>query len=249
MKKIVLAFVFYAFPALVMASGAECGLYGECDKANIDLHNKASLQRGAKMFVNYCMGCHSLKFMSYERMGQDLGLSKEQVLKNFVFNGGKIGDYMKIAMPEELAANWFGAAPPDLSLVSRSRGPNWLYTYLRTFYVDESRPWGVNNLVFKDVGMPHVLWELQGLKKAVFVEKEVHGKKEKVFDHFETVTEGKVSGSQYDQDVTDLVAFLTYAGEPAGLVRKEIGVWVILFMVIFLVVSYQLKKEYWKDVH
>lgn len=249
MKKIIFAILFYALPGLSLAAGgAACGAYGACDKANIDLNNKASLQRGAKLFVNYCMGCHSAKYMSYERMSKDLGLTKEQVLENLVFNDAKIGSYMTIAMPAQ-SADWFGTVPPDLSLVSRSRGDDWLYTYLRTFYVDKSRPFGVNNLVFKDVGMPHVFWELDGLKKAIF-KTEKHGEKTvKVFDRFEVVQEGSMSGAKYDQAVRDLVAFLAYTGEPAKLVRKEIGVYVILFLLVLLVVSYMLKKEYWKDIH
>jgi ubiquinol-cytochrome c reductase cytochrome c1 subunit len=246
MKKIIFAVICFMLPGMVLAAGGGFPL----DKANIDLGNKASLQNGAKLFVNYCMGCHSIKYMSYQRMAQDLELSEEQVRENLMFSDAKIGDYMKISMPDADAASWFGSAPPDLSVVSRSRGVDWLYTYLRTFYVDESRAMGINNLVFKDVGMPHVLWELGGLKKAIYTEEtDADGNMHQVFERFETIVEGSMSDAEYDDAVRDLVAFLSYTGEPAQLVRYSLGVWVILFLVVLFVITYLLKKEYWKDVH
>ena len=245
MKKLIIAFLGFLLPVAALAS-SEVHL----DKADVDLNNKASMQHGAKIFVNYCMGCHSLKYMSYQRMADDLGLPYDLVMENLMFTGKKIGDYMEIAMPEEESKKWFGTAPPDLTLVARSRGPDWLYTYLRGFYLDDSRPYGVNNTVFKDVGMPHVLWELEGYKKPVYKDvQDEHGKMHTKIVGFEQVVEGKLSPEKYDQAVRDLVNFLVYAGEPAKLVRYHIGVWVILFLVVFFVIAYRLKKEYWKDVH
>ena len=246
MKKKILALLVLLVPSLGMASGGGF----EPFKVDVDLHNKDSLRNGAKYFVNYCMGCHSLKYMMYQRMGDDLGLTKEQVEENLIFTGAKIGDYMTISMPEAQASEWFGTAPPDLTLVTRNRGADWLYTYLLTFYVDDSRPFGVNNLMFKDVRHAHVLWELQGLQKAVFEEStDEHGNKTRHFVRFEKISDGQLSDAEYEKAVRDLVAFLVYAGEPAKLVRYQLGVWVILFLLVLLVVSYALKKEYWKDVH
>ena len=250
MKKIIIALLILVSPALVQAAGGHsCGKI-DCYKANTDLHNKASLQRGVKLFVNYCMGCHSTKFMSYERMSTDLGLDKELVLKNLIFSDSKIGDYMDIAMPADDAKVWFGTLPPDLSVVARSRGKNWLYTYLKTFYADSTRPFGVNNLAFADVGMPHVFEALEGLKKAVFKkEKDAQGNEVEVFDRFEMLTEGSMSAAKYDQAMLDLVNYLDYTGEPAKLVRYSLGVKVILFLIILLIPAYLMKKEFWKDVH
>lgn len=238
--------ICFVMPGIVLAAGGHsCGKI-DCYKAKTDLNNKASLQRGVKLFVNYCMGCHSTKFMSYQRMATDLGLSEDQVLKNLMFKDGKIGDYMTTVQPA-------GMNPPDLSLVGRSRGNNWLYTYLKTFYVDESRPMGVNNLAFADVGMPHPMWELEGMKKAVFktVEEKHNGEviKTVVFDKFETVTEGSLSPAKYDQAVLDLVNYLDYTGEPAKLVRYDLGIKVILFLIILLIPAYLMKKAFWEDIH
>lgn len=247
MKKITLALFFLVSPVLALASGAECG-HIPCKKANIDIHNQASLQRGAKLFVNYCMGCHSAKYMSYERMGDDIGLTKDQVVNNLLFTNGKIGDYMTIAMPAKQSKDWFGTTPPDLTLVARSRGADWLYTYLLSFYADDTRPLGVNNLVFKDVGMPHVLWQLQGMQELTN-EEEIKNGKGHVPPKFELTREGSLSPAKYDQAMMDLTNFLSYASEPAKLMRKGVGVWVILFLLVFLVPAYLMKKEYWKDVH
>ncbi|NIP73379.1 MAG: cytochrome c1 [Gammaproteobacteria bacterium] len=249
MRKMVLSIALSVLPIAALAAGDG----GHVEKVDIDLTNKASLQRGAKYFVNYCMGCHSLRFMTYRRMADDLGLSDDQVMENlmFVWEGKKrMADYMTIAMPDEPVNEWFGVAPPDLSLVARSRGADWVYSYLKNFYIDDSRPFGVNNLVFKDVAMPHVLWELEGLKKANF--KEVtgeDGKTHEEFVGFEAVREGSLSAAEYDRAVRDLVAFLTYTGEPGRLAHQRLGVWVIVYLVVLLVIVYMLKKEYWKDVH
>ncbi len=250
MRKIILSVLLTVlpltvFPGLVLAAGGGVHL----DKANIDLHNKQSLQRGAKLFVNYCLSCHSAQFQRYNRMGQDIGLTEQQVIENLMFAGDKVGDTMTIAMSRKDGKAWFGAPPPDLSLVARSRGVDWLYTYLRTFYADESRPFGVNNVVFPSVGMPNVLWELQGIQKPVFKTVEHDGESKEVLDRLEVVEPGTRTPAEFDKDIRDLVNFLAYVGEPAQLERKALGVKVILFLLVFLVVAYMLKKEYWKDIH
>jgi ubiquinol-cytochrome c reductase cytochrome c1 subunit len=245
MRKIILSFLLVLLPGLTLASSGGVHL----DKADIDLHNQQSLQRGAKLFVNYCLSCHSAQFQRYNRMARDIGLSDDQVIENLMFASNKVGSAMTVAMSRADGKTWFGAAPPDLSLVARSRGVDWLYTYLRTFYVDETRPFGVNNLVFPSVGMPHVLWELQGVQKPVYKTVEHDGESKEVLDHLELVEPGKLTPVEYDQAVRDLVGFLAYVGEPVQLERKALGVKVILFLLVFFVVAYLLKKEYWKDVH
>jgi len=245
MRKIILSFLLAVLPGLTLAAGGGVHL----DKADIDLHNKQSLQRGAKLFVNYCLSCHSAQFQRYNRMARDIGLTDDQVIENLMFASDKVGSTMTVAMSRADGKTWFGAAPPDLSLVARSRGVDWLYTYLRTFYVDETRPFGVNNLVFPSVGMPHVLWELQGVQKPVYKTVEHDGESKEVLDHLELVEPGKMTPVEYDQAVRDLVGFLSYVGEPVQLERKALGVKVILFLLVLLVVAYLLKKEYWKDVH
>jgi len=240
MKKIIIALICLVAPAHVLAAGGHsCGKI-DCYKAKTDLSDKASLQRGVKLFVNYCMGCHSTKFMSYQRMATDLGLDEKQVLENLVFKDkAKIGDYMTAISPAGMKA-------PDLSLVGRSRGKDWIYTYMKTFYVDESKPMGINNLAFADVGMPHVMWEQEGMKKAVF-KKDEHN--QMVFDKFETVSKGTMSADEYDKAVLDLVNYLDYTGEPAKLVRFDLGIKVVLFLLVLLIPAYLMKKEFWKDVH
>ena len=246
MKKLIVAFLLALAPALGLASGGGAHL----DQANIDLSDKASLQSGAKYFVNYCLSCHSAKYQRLNRMAKDLGLTEEEVKNNLMFTTDKIGDGMTIAMPEDKAAKWFGNPPPDLSVIARARGVDWIYTYLRSFYVDESRPFGVNNTVFPEVGMPHVLWELQGMQKAVHkLEKDSAGNEVEVFDHFELVKPGSLTPEQYDAVARDLTAFLSYIGEPIQMERQRLGLWVLLFIAVFFVLAYLLKKEYWKDVH
>ncbi len=245
MKKLLIIAVFGLFPMLANASGG-----AHLDKVDIDLNNKESLQSGAKIFINYCLSCHSAGYMRYNRMAVDLNMSTELVEKNLMFATDKIGDTMDAAMSKSDAKNWFGTTPPDLSVIARSRSPEWLYTYFRTFYVDDSRPFGVNNAVFKDVGMPHVLWELEGTKEAVFEEHEAHdGSKEKVIVGYKELTKGSRTKVEYDNDVKNLVAFLDYIGEPAKTERQSLGVWVLFYLFILLIVSYALKKEFWKDVH
>lgn len=198
------------------------------DKAHIDITDSASLQRGAKLFMNYCVGCHSLKYVRYEAMAQDIGIvdDQSQVLNkvlatNLVLTGAKNTDPILMSMPPEDAKNWFGIIPPDLSLVGRSRGADWLYTYLRSFYPDPKKPWGVNNHVFPDVAMPHILSNL----------------------------ENRLSKPEFDASVRDLVNFLMLMSEPKQRERERLGVWVLLFLGVFLVFTWLLKREYWKDVH
>ncbi|HHS83486.1 MAG TPA: cytochrome c1 [Gammaproteobacteria bacterium] len=243
MKKLITLFLLAVVPTLGLAGGGSVHL----DHADVDLTDQASLQRGAKFFVNYCLSCHSAKYQRYNRMAQDIGLTEEQVKANLMFTTDKIGSTMDIAMSPADANKFFGTTPPDLSLIARSRGVDWLYTYLRSFYLDESRPTGVNNVVFKDVGMPHVMWELQGWQKAVFKEDEHGG--EPVFERFELAKPGSMTPEQFDGAVRDLVNFLDYVGEPYKLERQRLGIKVLLFLAVFFVIAYLLKKEYWKDVH
>jgi len=247
MRKIIAALVLSLAPLAALAAG---GTGVPLQQANIDPEDKASLQRGAQLFVNYCLSCHSAAYQRYNRTGRDIGLTDEQVKANLMFAADKIGELMEVAMRKEDASVWFGTAVPDLSLVARSRGVDWLYTYLLSFYADPSRPFGVNNIVFRDVGMPHVLWGLQGLQAAVYKEVEGHdGEKTEMFDKFELVQEGTMTEVEYKRAMRDLVNFLAYVGEPAKLERIRLGYWVLGFLLVFFVVSYLLKKEYWKDVH
>jgi ubiquinol-cytochrome c reductase cytochrome c1 subunit len=245
MKKRLLPLLLILVPVLTLA--AEDGVH--LDKANIDPDNQQSLQRGARLFVNYCLSCHAAGLMRYERMGQDLGISELQVADNLMFTGGKVGDLMTVATDPEDAVEWFGTVPPDLSVIARARGVDWLYTYLRSFYLDDSRVTGVNNLVFPDVGMPDVLWELQGWQKPVITTvKDTDGTEHKVID-LELVKPGLMSPKEFDRAVRDLVNFLDYMAEPGKHDRQALGVKVILFLLVFLVVAYLMKKEFWKDVH
>lgn len=251
MKKFMVSVMFALSIAVlpsagVMAAGGGAAL----EDADVDIHDAASLQRGAKYFVNYCMGCHSLKFSRYNRVALDLGLTEDQVADNLIFTRTKgeptkVGELMKNGMDAEYGEAAFGAAPPDLSLVGRSRGGDWIYSFLQAFYVDPSRPLGVNNTVFENAGMPHVLWELQGWQAA-----EVHDDgKGHVTKELKLVEQGSLAPAEYTQVVRDLTNFLVYVGEPAQLHRKSIGFWVLLFIVFFGIIAYFLKKEYWKDVH
>ena len=221
------------------------------EKANIDLHNKQSLQRGAKYFVNYCMGCHSLSMSRYNRVATDLGLTPEQVQKNLIFTRTdgettKIGELMKNGMTPKYGKEAFGNPPPDLSLEGRLRGADWIYSFLKAFYKDPSRPLGVNNTLFANVGMPHILWELQGTQELQHAEAaaNAHAEPKLVLS-----SPGKVSPAEYDRIVLDITNFLVYVAEPGKLYRQSMGIWVLLFLVIFIVFAYFLKKEYWKDVH
>ena len=251
MKKLLIAF-FMVVPVMAMAAGGGIHL----DKAPIDLTDQESLKRGAKSFVSYCMGCHSAEYMRYNRIGADLGMSDVEVTDNLIFTRDakgertKPGALMTISMTNDYAQSAFGTKIPGLTVIARARGADWLYTYLRTFYLDDSRPTGMNNRAFADVGMPHVLWELQGLQKANFsVEKDADGNEHNVFQNMEIVKPGKMSVEEYDAFVTDLVNFMVYMAEPVQLERKSMGIYVLIFLFFFTILAYMLKKEYWKDIH
>ncbi len=216
----------------------------------------AALQSGAKIFVNYCLNCHSAAYNRYNRL-HDIGLTDEQIKKNLLFAGDKVGDLMTVSLDPKQAKEWFGAVPPDLSVIARSRagaqgsGADYLYTYMRSFYRDESRPTGWNNVVFPNVGMPHVLWQLQGEQRAVFAEeKDPHDatKRVHVFKGFETSQPGTLTRAEYDTAVADLVAYLQWMGEPAQTQRVRLGVWVLLFLAAFTVIAWRLNAAYWKDI-
>ena len=217
-------------------------------QAGNDLSDRASLQRGAQLYMNYCAGCHSLKYMRYSRMAGDLGLTEDEVMKNLNFTGAKFGEQVQVSMPAAGGEKWFGKMPPDLSLISRVRGSDWIYTYLKSFYLDESRPLGWNNKLFPNASMPNPLWELQGLQHAEFGpvdpatgERHVEGLK--------VAQAGRQSAQEFDQTARDITNFLEYVGEPAALKRQSVGVWVILFLAALTFLAYLLKQEYWKDVH
>jgi ubiquinol-cytochrome c reductase cytochrome c1 subunit len=210
--------------------------------APIDLKNEASLQRGAKYFMNFCGGCHSAEYMRYSRMAQDIKLINtdgeiltDMVKTNLMFNTTDINSQIKTGMIKQDAQAWFGVAPPDLTMVARVRGQDWLYTYLKSFYIDAKRPWGVNNLVFKDVAMPNVLQEYQGQQELI--------------DHKLTITKpGLLNSQQFDELVSDLTNFLVYTAEPYRSDRVYLGVWVLLFLSVFFVFAFLMKREYWKDI-
>ena len=220
---------------------------GNLQQSGTDLNDKASLQRGAALFMNYCSGCHSLKYVRYARIGEDLGLTEDEVMQNLNFTGGKIGDHVVSAMTPEMGVAAFGKAPPDLSLITRVRGSDWIYTYLKSFYLDESRSVGWNNTLFANVSMPNPLWELQGVQQPVYGKKTEAG--ELPVEGFTISQPGRENAQQFDRTVRDINAFLEYAGEPVALKRQNVGVWAILFLVFFAFVAWLLKHEYWRDVH
>nr|VFK64049.1 MAG: ubiquinol-cytochrome c reductase cytochrome c1 subunit [Candidatus Kentron sp. TUN] len=248
MRKLLFLSVILLLPVFAAASGSDMKLL----EPAIDLKDSTSLQRGARLFVNYCLSCHNASLMRYNRMGLDIGLTDDQIKNNMMFATDKVGDTMKVAMSSEDAAMWFGTQPPDLSVVSRSRGVEWLYSYLLGFYKDAnpSRPFGVNNVVFRDVGMPHVLLGLQGVqeRKLSDAEADQHHVSQGMGD-LELVQPGFMDASEYRNAVADLVAFLAYIGEPAKLQRQELGLWVLVFLALLFGFAYFLKREYWKDIH
>jgi ubiquinol-cytochrome c reductase cytochrome c1 subunit len=240
MKKLLIALVAL-LPSLVLASGG-----GNTLHAPIDPTDQASLQNGAKLFMNYCFGCHDTRYQRYNRVAKDLGIPKDLMIDNLIFTGAKFGELMYNSVEDAQGAKWFGGTPPDLTLVARSRGTDWVYTYLKSFYVDPERPFGVNNTLFKDVGMPHVLQDLQGVPTLV-EEKDKDG--HVVSQKFTTDGSGEMSNDEFDIAVRDITNFLAYAGEPSKLERQSQGKWVLGFLFIFFILSYLLKKEYWRDVH
>ena len=239
MKKFLIA-LFFA-PVLALAAGGNVHL----DKWPGSVSDKAALQNGAKLFVNYCLNCHSASFIRYKTL-VDIGLTEEQIKENLMFTGEKIGDLMQVAARHDEQKKWFGATPPDLTIVARARGEagapkagaDWLYTYLRTFYRDDSRPTGWNNLAFEAVGMPHVLWELQGTQ---VMDPATH--------KLSLAVPGKMSPAEYNKAVSDLVSFMVWMAEPQQEFRKTLGYIVLAFLALLFVVAYALKKEYWKDIH
>lgn len=244
MKKIFISFALAVglFAGAATTAAAEEGGF---QSAGNNIRDQASLQRGAKLFFNYCVGCHSLKYVRYSRMAEDLGLTEDEVMKNLNFTGAKFGDPVISHMPDDSAQQFFGKAPPDLSLEVRAKeqGADWVYSYLNSFYVDPTRPVGWNNTVFPNASMPFPLWELQGIQTAV--KKEGSDDVEKL----ELSQPGTLTPAQYQQATRDLSNFLEYAAEPAALQRQHYGIWVLLFLAGFTFLAYLLKKEYWKDVH
>ena len=249
------------FTGSVYAAG---GHGAAVDKVHMNMSDKASLQNGAKLFVNYCLSCHSASYSRYNRVAEDLDIPLWQLKENLMFTTEKEGDLMTTTMPAEDAKRWFGVAPPDLSLVARVRNPDWIYTYLRAFYLDESSPSGWNNSLFKNVAMPHAMYELQGVQRFVgTVKKDDHsavdahasnstleeGQKVVGDAIFELEHAGKLTPVEFDKSMADLTAFLTYMGEPAQLQRKKIGVFTIAFLIILMLLCMVLKAEYWRDVH
>jgi ubiquinol-cytochrome c reductase cytochrome c1 subunit len=248
--------IFTLIVALGIATGAQASGGEEIawDKAPNNVNDLPALQDGAKLFVNYCLSCHSAAFMRYNRL-RDIGLTEQQIKDNLLFTTEKVGDTMKSAIDPRQAKDWFGANPPDLTLITRSRsghggsGADYLYTYLRTFYRDPTKATGWNNLVFPNVGMPHVLWELQGLREPVFETREAHGHEVKVFTGWKQISPGPMTTAQYDRAVGDLVGYLQWMAEPAQNSRVRVGVWVLLFLGAFTVITWRLNAAFWKDIN
>ena len=259
MKKFIASLLVAASACLtlVMPAQAAGGNTIPWDKFPVEkVNDTTALQRGAKLFVNYCLNCHAAAFMRYNRL-RDIGLTEEQIKGNLMFATDKVGDLMTVSLDARQAKDWLGATPPDLTVIARSRashsgtGADYLYTYLRTYYRDETKATGWNNLAFPSVGMPHVLWELQGERRAVFEEvKDAHdpSKVTHAFKAFEQIKPGKLSAQDYDAAVADLVAFLQWMGEPAQGYRVKLGVWVLLFLSMFTLIAWRLNAAYWKDV-
>jgi ubiquinol-cytochrome c reductase cytochrome c1 subunit len=236
------------------ADAAKPGADWESWRAESDVRDLASVQRGARNFVSYCLGCHSLKYERWARLGADLDIPTELLQKDLLPPADKVTDYIVTSMPPKDAENWFGKTPPDLSLMARERGRDYLYRFLKTFYVDPTRQTGANNLQLPNTAMPHVLSELQGLKQAVFRDVALPGeggqaRHEQVFDHFETLAPGRLSEAEYDGFVHDTVNFLDYVSEPTQTARRALGLWVVLFLLVFTWFAWLVKREYWKDVH
>jgi ubiquinol-cytochrome c reductase cytochrome c1 subunit len=240
MKRILSTLLFLlSFSANASSGGVKL------EEADIDLTDTVSLERGAKHYVTYCLGCHSAKHIRYKRIALDLHLDEAEILKNVAPLGAGIYDQMHSAMNGHDAEKWFGTTPPDLSLIARSRGADWLYSYLKGFYTEKGKPTGVNNAVFKDVAMPNVLWQLQGTQVAVV--KNVDG--QDVIAELKLEQPGQLSPKEFDKMINDLVNFLVYVGEPVQLERQQMGKYALFFILMFIVLAYLLKKEYWKDVH
>ncbi len=246
MRVLVLAMALMVAPVAANAAGGG----GELMDANVDVHDRQSLQRGAKLFANYCMGCHSLKYLRYNRVAQDLNIPEDVVEQYLIWDGSKIQSTMTNVMRDGDAQDWFGKAPPDLSLTARAKGSNWIYTYLNSYYRDPDQPTGVNNLLLKGTSMPHVLWRQQGIPELVHKDGEGGSESDQEATKLKVPEgAGTLSSSEYHRMTRDITNFLTYASEPIRPARERMGVWVILFLLVFLGVAYLLKREYWKDVH
>jgi ubiquinol-cytochrome c reductase cytochrome c1 subunit len=234
------------FAISAAALGQHAGAGPEMESANNDVADVESLQRGAKYVMNYCIGCHGAQYVRYNRVAADLGLTEEQVVENLMFTGERPFDTINKSMRNEDAVRWFGVAPPDLSLIARSRGTDYIYNFLRGFYADTSTTTGANNLWLPNTAMPHVLWQLQGVRALVEGEAQ---EGMAATPHFEVVRRGALEESEFDDVVRDIVNFLDYIGEPMQLERRALGIRVIAFLLLFLVIAYMLKREIWKDVH
>lgn len=235
--------------AALIAGSAHAAGGAKLESADIEPGNIKSLQRGARNFMNYCSGCHSLKYMRYSTIGKHLELTDEQLIENLMFNAERTFETINIAMPADGAKRWFGVTPPDLSLTARAKGPDYIYSFLKGFYVDDDRSTGVNNTVLKGTSMPHVLWELEGVKEANYeTTTNEDGSETETLLGFEPVMAGALSQAEYSDFVRDTVNFLAFVAEPMRNDRRTIGVWVILFLVVFGILAYTLKKEIWKDV-
>ena len=245
-RKFATLFTMALFAGLLSAS-ALASEGGDTLHSGTDLGDQASLQRGAKLYMNYCSGCHSLKYLRYSRMAEDLGLSEDDVQANLNFTGAKVGEQVQVALTEDHAKQFFGKMPPDLSVIARVRGSDWIYTYLKSFYLDESRPLGWNNKLFPNASMPNPLWQMQGLQHAEYGKADAGG--DRPVEKLVLAQPGTQAPEQFDQTVRDITTFLEYAGEPAALTRQSMGVWVILFLAFFTFLAWLLKKEYWRDVH
>ena len=232
----------------VSASGFAAG-GAHVDSADIDPGNIASLQRGARNFMNYCSGCHSAQYVRYSTIGKHLGLSDEQLIDNLMFNAEKTYETIQSSMSRDDALRWYGVAPPDMSLIARSKGVDYIYTFLKGFYVSPDSPTGVNNVALAGTSMPHVLAELQGYQAANFkVEESEDGSVTTTFEGFEKLSEGSLDAEEYDDFVRDTVNFLAYISEPIRSDRIKLGVWVLMFLVFFYILASMLKKQIWKDV-
>lgn len=246
-KQVIRSLTAAALIALALPVGAAGG-GAELAPADVDPDNVKSLQRGAANFMNYCSGCHSAQYVRYSTIGENLELSDELLIENLMFNAEKTFETINVNMPREAAERWFGVAPPDVSLLARSRGADYIYNFLKGFYVDPSHPNGTNNTVLAGTAMPHVLWELQGFNRAIFTEETIDGVAKKTFEGFEPYTEGSLSAEDFDQFVRDTTNFLVYIAEPVRSERRTLGVWVLIYLLVFLIIARMLKKEIWKDV-
>ncbi len=250
MKKLILSVVL-AFAASFSSHAATDGI--AWDKAPDRLNDLGALQNGAKLFVNYCLNCHAASYMRFNRL-TDIGLTEQQIKDNLLFTTDKVGETMRVAMNPKQAKDWFGGNPPDLTMIARSRsgaggsGADYLYTYLRTYYRDDTKVTGWNNLAFPNVGMPHVLWELQGQRSPVFEEIQSHGHAVQVLKGWTQLTPGKLTSAEYDSEIADLVNYMQWMSDPTQGTRVRVGVWVMLYLLVFFVIAWRLNAAYWKDI-